>query len=431
MSGLLDAPSEQRDSPEVMHMVDLQGLHARMATELQGAMHEVVDSSAFIQGKHVRAFEDALAHRLGGDCHVVGCGNGTDALILALRALGIGPGDEVIVPDFTFIATAEVVALAGATPVFADIDPHTFQLDVASAQRAKSDQTRAVIVVHLFGQCADMDALCAWAQSQGLYVVEDNAQSLGASWSGTRVQGRAGLLGDVGTTSFFPSKNLGALGDGGAVMTRNASLAEKVRLLANHGAKQKYHHLEIGLNSRLDGLQAAFLGAKLPHFNDMIARRQKAASWYDEALGIRTETSKVGTGAGFGAGEREGEGEGEGELGLRAGERERADAGGVVVPFREGRSTHMFHQYCVLLPRHTDREAVQLELQTRGIPTAVYYPTPLSSQPAFHGKGRTVDGGTPAAHEASRRILALPMHTELTPAMVQRVVEELFRTLQT
>jgi dTDP-4-amino-4,6-dideoxygalactose transaminase len=416
MSGLLDAPSEQRDSPEVMHMVDLQGLHARMATELQGAMHEVVDSSAFIQGKHVRDFEGALAHRLGGDCHVVGCGNGTDALILALRALGIGPGDEVIVPDFTFIATAEVVALAGATPVFADIDPHTFQLDVASAQRAKSDQTRAVIVVHLFGQCADMDALCAWAQSQGLYVVEDNAQSLGASWSGTRVQGRAGLLGDVGTTSFFPSKNLGALGDGGAVMTRNASLAEKVRLLANHGAKQKYHHLEIGLNSRLDGLQAAFLGAKLPHFNDMIARRQKAASWYDEALGIRTETSKVGTGAGFGAGEREGEG---------AGER------GVVVPFREGRSTHMFHQYCVLLPRHTDREAVQRELQSRGIPTAVYYPTPLSSQPAFHGKGRTVDGGTPAAHEASQRILALPMHTELTPAMVQRVVEELFRTLQT
>ncbi|MEY3009877.1 MAG: hypothetical protein RLZZ314_519 [Bacteroidota bacterium] len=416
MSGLLDAPSEQRDSPEVMHMVDLQGLHARMATELQGAMHEVVDSSAFIQGKHVRDFEGALAHRLGGDCHVVGCGNGTDALILALRALGIGPGDEVIVPDFTFIATAEVVALAGATPVFADIDPHTFQLDVASAQRAKSDQTRAVIVVHLFGQCADMDALCAWAQSQGLYVVEDNAQSLGASWSGTRVQGRAGLLGDVGTTSFFPSKNLGALGDGGAVMTRNASLAEKVRLLANHGAKQKYHHLEIGLNSRLDGLQAAFLGAKLPHFNDMIARRQKAASWYDEALGIRTETSKVGTGAAFGAGEREGEG---------AGER------GVVVPFREGRSTHMFHQYCVLLPRHTDREAVQRELQSRGIPTAVYYPTPLSSQPAFHGKGRTVDGGTPAAHEASQRILALPMHTELTPAMVQRVVEELFRTLQT
>jgi dTDP-4-amino-4,6-dideoxygalactose transaminase len=224
-------------------------------------------------------------------------------------------------------------------------------------------------------------------------------------------------------------------------MTRNASLAEKVRLLANHGAKQKYHHLEIGLNSRLDGLQAAFLGAKLPHFNDMIARRQKAASWYDEALGAgpgpggaeaRAEASgaeaRAGTGTAAGA-EAEASGAGAKASGFGAGERERA--GGVVVPFREGRSTHMFHQYCVLLPRDTDREAVQRELQTRGIPTAVYYPTPLSSQPAFHGKGRTVDGGTPAAHETSRRILALPMHTELTPAMVQRVVEELFRTLQT
>ncbi|MDA0729130.1 MAG: DegT/DnrJ/EryC1/StrS family aminotransferase [Bacteroidetes bacterium] len=408
MSSLRDARSEQhnspeqRDSPEVMHMVDLQGLHARMAKELRGAMQEVVDTSAFIQGKHVRDFEGALAQRLGDDCHVVGCGNGTDALLLALRAMGIGPGDEVIVPDFTFIATAEVVALTGATPVFADIDPRTFQLDVTSAQRAMSDQTRAVIVVHLFGQCADMDALGAWAQTHGLHVVEDNAQSLGASWFGTRVQGRAGLLGDAGTTSFFPSKNLGALGDGGAVLTRNASLAEKVRLLANHGAKQKYHHLEIGLNSRLDGLQAAFLGAKLPHFDDMIARRQKAASWYDVALG-------AGPGAWAG---------GAGDF-------------GVVVPFREERSTHMFHQYCVLLPRETNREAVQRELQSRGIPTAVYYPTPLSSQPAFQGKGRTVEGGTPAAHEVSRRILALPMHTELTPDMVQRVVEELFRTLPT
>ena len=279
----MNTPRSQAPSGPI-HMVDLQGLHARLRPELDRAMDEVLQESAFIRGRHVSAFEAKLSATLQLDAHVVGCGNGTDALYLALRALGVGPGDEVIVPDFSFIATAEVVAEVGATPVFADIDPRTFNLDPASAERARSARTKAVIVVHLFGQCADMDALVPWAQTHGLHLVEDNAQSLGSVYRGVNVHGPAGTLGDVGCTSFFPSKNLGALGDGGAVMARNADLAARARLVANHGAERKYHHLEVGINSRLDGLQAAFLNVKLDHYHDLIARRQAAADRYDAML---------------------------------------------------------------------------------------------------------------------------------------------------
>ena len=276
-------PASQ-DETAAVHMVDLGGLHARLRPELDQAMNDVLQASAFIRGKHVEAFERELSATLELDGHVVGCGNGTDALALALRALGVGPEDEVIVPDFSFISTAEVVAEVGATPVFADIDPATFQLDPASAERARSPRTKAVMVVHLFGQCADMDALVPWAEEHGIHLVEDNAQSLGSVWSGPRIQGPAGMLGTMGTTSFFPSKNLGALGDGGAVMTRNADLAERVRRLSNHGAERKYHHLEVGFNSRLDGLQAALLNVKLTHWEDLIARRRAAAARYDALL---------------------------------------------------------------------------------------------------------------------------------------------------
>jgi len=405
---------------EPYQMVDLQGLHARMAPELARAMAEVVNASAFIKGTHVATFESRLARALEGgkgtpSCHVATCGNGTDALALALRALGVGPGDEVIVPDFTFIATAEVVALAGATPVFADVDPATFQLDPTSAERARSSRTKAVVPVHLFGQCADMDALVPWAASHGIAVLEDNAQSLGATWCGDAVSGTAGLLGQLGTTSFFPSKNLGALGDGGAVLGTDEALVGRVRRLANHGADRKYHHLEVGVNSRLDGLQAAFLNVKLSHFDAMVARRREAAAMYDRALAAANARW---------AADRE-----------RAPETAQALAHGgtrepVQGPVRDPRSTHMFHQYCVLLPSGTDRDAVQDRLVKHGIPTAVYYPTPLSSQPAFSGLGRLVDGGTPVAHEVAGRILALPMHTELTADMVGRIIDELFRTLK-
>lgn len=395
MSNASTSPSSPRASStpvDPIHMVDLGGLHARLRPELDRAVDEVLQESAFIRGKHVDAFEAKLTRALHLDGHVVGCGNGTDALVLALRALGIGPGDEVIVPDFSFIASAEVVAEVGATPVFADIDPATFQLDASSAERARTSRTKAVMVVHLFGQCADMDALVPWAEEHGLHLVEDNAQSLGASWCGDRVSGPAGMLGAVGTTSFFPSKNLGALGDGGAVLTRNSGLAARVRLIANHGAERKYHHLEVGVNSRLDGLQAAFLNVKLDHWPDLVARRQAAASRYDELLAA-------------------------------------ASAHGVTPPARDPHSTHLFHQYCVLLPHGTNRDALQSQMRNASIPTAVYYPTPLSSQPAFEGTARVAPGGTDVAHDVAGRILALPMHTELTADMQQRVVGELFRLL--
>jgi dTDP-4-amino-4,6-dideoxygalactose transaminase len=384
-------PSTSPDLPAI-HLVDLGGLHARLRPELDRAMDEVVNASAFIRGAHVDAFESELADTMNLGGHVVGCGNGTDALALALRALGIGPGDEVIVPDFSFIASAEVVCEVGATPVFADIDPSTFQLDPASAERARTSCTKAVMVVHLFGQCADMDALVPWAEEHGLHLVEDNAQSLGASWCGKDVSGPAGMLGAVGTTSFFPSKNLGALGDGGAVLTRDSGLATRVRRLANHGAERKYHHLEVGVNSRLDGLQAAFLRVKLGHWPDLVARRSAAASRYDELLADEAFTD-------------------------------------VIPPARDPHSTHLFHQYCVLLPHGTHRDALQSQLREAGIPTAVYYPTPLSSQPAFEGTARVAPGGTDVAHDVAGRILALPMHTELTPEMQRRVVAELFRLL--
>ena len=373
-------------------MVDLGGLHARLRPELDRAIDEVLQDSAFIRGKHVNAFEAKLHNALHLNGHVVGCGNGTDALALALRALDLGPGDEVIVPDFSFISTAEVVAEVGATPVFADIDPATFQLDPASAERARTVHTKAVMVVHLFGQCADMDALVPWAQQHRLLLVEDNAQSLGAAWCTDALSGQAGMLGTVGTTSFFPSKNLGALGDGGAVLTRNETLAARVRRLANHGAERKYHHLEVGFNSRLDGLQAALLNVKLDHWSDLVARRQAAALRYDALL-------------------------------------DAVALNDLIPPFRDPRSTHLFHQYCVLLPVGTDRDALQRGLLAAGIPTAVYYPTPLSSQPAFAGSARTERMGTPVAHDVAERILALPMHTELTEAMQTRVVAELFRLL--
>ena len=359
--------------------------------ECERAAISALSSGRWVKGPEARMFGEEFAKWCGAVA-AVPCQSGSAALWAAMRILDIGPGDEVIVPDFSFISTAEVVAEVGATPVFADINPTTFQLDPTSAERARTSRTKAVMVVHLFGQCADMDALVPWAKSQGLHLIEDNAQSLGASWCSPSIEGAAGMLGTIGTTSFFPSKNLGALGDGGAVLTRDESLATRVRRLANHGAERKYHHLEVGYNSRLDGLQAAFLNVKLSHWRDLIGRRQAAAERYDNLL-------------------------------------VEASSRGVVTPGREARSSHLFHQYCILLPTGVNRDEMQTKLQASGIPTAVYYPTPLSSQPAFEKSAVVVDGGTPVAHEVAGRILALPMHTELTEAMQVRVVAELFGLL--
>lgn len=381
---------------DTIHMVDLGGLHARLRPELDQAMDEVLATSGFIRGQQVDAFEKELCATLKLSGQAVGCGNGTDALALALRALDVGPGDEVIVPDFSFISTAEVVMEVGATPVFADIHPETFQLDPVSAEAARSSKTKAVMVVHLFGQCAPMDELLPWAEEHGLHLVEDNAQSLGAQWCGERRQGDAGMMGIVGTTSFFPSKNLGALGDGGAVLTKDEQLAERIRRLANHGAVKKYHHLELGVNSRLDGLQAAFLRVKLKHWSDLIARRRSAADCYDRLIEAQLDVLPMT----------------------------------MSLPMRDPKSSHTFHQYCLRLPKGTDRKRLQAQLLQAGIPTAVYYPTPLSAQPAFGSEAKVVAHGTPHAHDAAERILALPMHTELTDAMQTRVIDKLFGLLR-
>ena len=387
-------------APRADVMVDLTGLHARMLPELQQAATDVLQASDFIRGKALGDFEHRLNEVMGLDADVVGCANGTDALSMALMALEVGPGDEVIVPDFSFISTAETVALCGATPVFADVDPHTFQLDIESAKRAHSSKTKAVIPVHLFGQCVDMSSLMEWAQSMGLWVIEDNAQSLGSTCFMPEPRA-AGAIGHLGTTSFFPSKNLGCMGDGGAVMVgtlgrqMDGDLPNKVRCIANHGSTRKYHHTKVGINSRLDTLQAAFLNVKLNHWSDIVASRLEAAARYDGLIDDMNFRGEVQ----------------------------------VERPQRSTFSDHLFHQYCVLLPHGVDRDQLQAQLKAVGVASMVYYPTPLSSQPAFAELGRTVEGGTPCAHDVARRILALPMHTELTAISQTKVIAELFRLL--
>lgn len=387
-------------APRADVMVDLTGLHARMLPALQQAATDVLQASDFIRGTAVSDFERRLNEVMGLDAEVVGCANGTDALSMALMALEVGPGDEVIVPDFSFISTAETVALCGATPVFADVDPRTFQLDVESAKRAHSSKTKAVIPVHLFGQCVDMSSLMEWAQSRGLWVIEDNAQSLGSSCFMPEPRA-AGAIGHLGTTSFFPSKNLGCMGDGGAVLVgslgrqMDGDLANKVRCIANHGSTRKYHHTMVGINSRLDTLQAAFLNVKLNHWSDIVASRQEAATRYDALIDDMNSRGEAQ----------------------------------VEPPLRSTFSDHLFHQYCVLLPHGVDRDQLQAQLKAVGVASMVYYPTPLSSQPAFAELGRTVEGGTPCAHDVARRILALPMHTELTSTTQTKAIAELFRLL--
>jgi UDP-2-acetamido-2-deoxy-ribo-hexuluronate aminotransferase len=369
--------------PEKIQLVDLVGQHARIREELDEAVRGVMDTGAFIKGPDVDAFAAELAAYTGVR-HVIPCGNGTDALQIALMAAGVGPGDEVITTGFTFIATVEVVALLGARPVLVDVQPDTFNIDVAAVERAMTPQTKAIVPVHLFGQPADMDALMALAEARNVTVVEDNAQAIGARWNGAKVSGQTGTLGHLGTTSFFPSKNLGCLGDGGAVFTNDDHLASLARSIANHGMEKRYYHERVGINSRLDTLQAAMLRVKLRHLDSYIASRQAAADRYDALLG--------GT-------------------------------PGVTVPFRDPRATHVFHQYTVLLA-DTDRDRVVELLAAEGIPTGVYYPVPGHAQEAFAGFGYEAHH-YPVSSDLARKVLSLPMHTELTETQQQHIAARL------
>lgn len=363
-------------TPPAIQMVDLKKQYLRIKPAIDAAMQQCIDDAAFIKGPQVGRFEQTLADylRVG---QVVSCANGTDALQLSMMALDLRPNDEVIVPAFTYVAAAEVIALLGLVPVMVDVDPHTFNVTAQNMERAITARTRAVVPVHLFGQCADMKPILDLAKANDIYVIEDNAQAIGANYTfpGSGETKAAGALGHLGTTSFFPSKNLGCFGDGGAVYTDQPELAAKVRIIASHGQAQKYRHDVVGINSRLDTLQAAILLEKIKHLDQFIIARQRAAAFYDTAL---------------------------------------AELPGVEIPHRASNSTHVFHQYTLKVPaKHRDK--LKAYLQEKGVPSMVYYPIPLSEQKAYQKLGWVAES-LEVTEDLSRRVLSLPMHTELTEA---------------
>ena len=357
---------------EGIQMVDLIGQHLKIENELRESMGRVLATGAFVKGPEVQAFAEELAEFTGSK-HVIPCGNGTDALQIAMMALGIGPGDEVITTGFTFISTVEVVALLGAKPVLVDIDPDSFTIDAGQVEQAITERTKAIVPVHLFGQMADMTALAAISRKHNIPIIEDNAQAIGAQWtddSGKMHQ--SGTIGLLGTTSFFPSKNLGCMGDGGAVVTQDEKMAAACRQIANHGMSQQYHHDVVGINSRLDGLQAAILRVKLRHLPSYIAARQEAAKRYDRIL---------------------------------------QEVKGITIPKRTENSTHVFHQYTIRVEA-SQRDAMREHLKSQGIPTGVYYPIPGHAQKAFASFGYETSRFSESSRAASE-VLSLPMHTEL------------------
>jgi dTDP-4-amino-4,6-dideoxygalactose transaminase len=365
-----------------IQMVDLHRQYEKIKPSIDAAMQEVVDSAAFIQGPQVASFAEALAQFQGAK-HVITCANGTDALQIALMALGLKPGDEVITPSFTYIATTEVIALLGLTPVFVEVNPKTFCIDATAIEAAITPRTKAIVPVHLYGQAADMNAIMAIASKHNLFVVEDNAQAIGADYhlaDGRKV--KTGSIGHIGCTSFFPSKNLGCFGDGGALMTNDTQLAERIRMIANHGQKQKYVHETVGCNSRLDTLQAAVLEVKLRHLDTYIDARREVAGAYDEAF---------------------------------------AAIPGVRIPYRSSDSRHVFHQYTLIL-ENADRAALQAHLQAAGIPSMVYYPIPAHKQNMF----AAFDLGNlslPQTEWLCERVISLPIHTEMDDEQLQHVIQ--------
>jgi dTDP-4-amino-4,6-dideoxygalactose transaminase len=372
-----------------IQMVDLQSQYAKIKQDIDAGIQEVIESAAFIKGPKVADFQTHLEQYTGAK-HVINVGNGTDALQIALMGLGLKPGDEVITPTFTFIATAEVVALLGLTPVVVDVDWETMNIDIDAVRRAITPRTKAIVPVHLFGQCADMEPLMALAKEHGLYVVEDACQAIGAQYTFSDGQTKqAGTMGHIGCTSFFPSKNLGCYGDGGAIFTNDDELAARMRAIANHGMVVRYHHDTIGVNSRLDSIQAAVLDAKLPHLNEYIAARQQAAAYYDKAFGSNDK---------------------------------------LLIPGHQAHSTHVFHQYTLRVVG-ADRDALREGLAERGIPAMIYYPVPLHQQKAYRDP-RYKDGDFPVAEKLAACVLSLPMHTELDEEQLNYIVTNVLELIR-
>ena len=363
-------------------MVDLKGQYDKISQEIDHAVLNVIRSTQYINGPEVKFFQQELEAYLGVK-HVIPCANGTDALQVAMMALDLKPGDEVITTSFTFVATVEVIALLGLTPVLVDVDPLSFNIDPEALRKAITPKTKAIVPVHLFGQCADMETILKIAHEHGLIVIEDNAQAIGADFrfsDGTTK--KAGTLGTIGCTSFFPSKNLGCYGDGGAIFTDDDTLAQRMRVIVNHGMEVRYYHDSIGVNSRLDSMQAAILRIKLRHLDEYATARRAAANYYDRAF---------------------------------------ANNPRLLTPKRAGNSTHVFHQY-TLITRNIDRFGLQEFLQTKDIPAMVYYPVPMHLQKAYIDP-RYKEGDFPVTEELSKRVISLPMHTELDDEQLKYITE--------
>ncbi len=370
---------------EPVPLLDLRAQYGPLREEIEAAVHEVMESQAFVLGETVERFEQELARQVGAE-FAIGCASGTDALILSLAALDVSVGDEVLTSPFSFFASASCAYRVGARPVFADIDPETFNLDPESVQAALTERTRAMLPVHLFGQCAPMDELLDIAEGAGIAVVEDAAQALGATYDSESLGAtrHAGTLGTFGCYSFFPTKNLGGFGDGGMVVTSDRALADRVRLLRVHGGQQMYHHRWVGWNSRLDALQAAVLRIKLPHLEQWCARRAENGDRYDRWL---TDSGLV-------------------------------ESTRVRLPRRSDRASHIFNQYTLRVERRDD---LREHLRRRGIGHSVYYPVPLHLQECFRELGYT-EGDFPRSERACREVVALPVYPELTTEQQERVV---------
>ncbi|HAK00237.1 MAG TPA: transcriptional regulator [Bacteroidales bacterium] len=363
-----------------IQMVDLKSQYEKISNEIDNAVLDVIRSTQYINGPEVKKFQQELEGYLGSK-HVIPCANGTDALQVAMMALDLKPGDEVITPSFTFVATVEVIALLGLTPVLVDADPKTFNMDPDAFRRAITPKTKAVVPVHLFGQCCDMEKILEIAKEFNLYVIEDNAQAIGADYRfGDGTIKKAGTMGIIGCTSFFPSKNLGCYGDGGAIFTDNDALAHKMRVIVNHGMEVRYYHDSIGVNSRLDSIQASILRIKLRRLDQYAEARRNAADYYDRAFANHPK---------------------------------------LVTPQRSEFSTHVFHQY-TLITNNLDRFGLQEFLQSREIPAMVYYPVAMHMQKAYTDT-RYKEGDFPVTEAFCKCVISLPMHTELDQEQLEYI----------
>jgi dTDP-4-amino-4,6-dideoxygalactose transaminase len=365
-----------------IQMVDLKSQYENIKSEVDAAIQNVINNTAFINGPDVKSFQTELEQYLNVK-HVIPVANGTDALQIAMMALDLKPGDEVITADFTYVATAEVIALLGLKPVLVDVNPNTFDINIAAIEKAITPKTKAIVPVHLFGQCANMEAIMALAKKHNLFVIEDTAQATGAefTFSDGRKQ-KAGTIGTIGCTSFFPSKNLGCFGDGGAIFTNDEVLAKKIKMIANHGQSVQYVHDSIGVNSRLDTIQAAILRIKLRHLDNYALARNKVADYYDKAF---AGNEKIKT------------------------------------PARAKFSNHVFHQYTLQL-KGVDRTALREFLTRKEIPAMIYYPIPLHLQKAYIDS-RYKQGDFPITEALCATVISLPMHTELDEETLKYITD--------